>query len=92
MVKKRELTPEERVIVYNRRKSGEKLKDIGNSFEITAEGVRDIVSRLGKRGEAENLPRSGWPRKTSATDDWKLLIEVKKIQKLLRSNFKKILN
>ena len=80
MPKNRELTPPERADVYNRRKAGQSLISIAKVYSITAEGVRKIVKRLDQRENAENLPRCGRPRLTTAATDRRILAEVRKSQ------------
>lgn len=92
MAKKRELSSGERAIIFNRRTSGETLASIAKDFGITPEGVRDICTRLKDREDAENLPRSGRPRKTSAQDDRRILIEIKKILRYPLNKSKKTYN
>ena len=77
MPKVRELSAESRCQIFNRRTSGETLTSIARDFGISPEGVRNICKRLERRENAENLPRCGRPRSTSAKEDRQILREVK---------------
>ncbi|KAK1120177.1 hypothetical protein K0M31_012548 [Melipona bicolor] len=65
MPKIRELTPAKRSQIFNRRLKGKTLRKIASDFNISAECVRKVVNRLETNDSAENLPRSGRPRKTT---------------------------
>ncbi|KAK2578444.1 hypothetical protein KPH14_001061 [Odynerus spinipes] len=69
MPKIRELTPSERSQIFNRRMRGDTLRKIAVDFNISAEGVRKLANRLERNGTAENLPKSGRPRKTTIRQD-----------------------
>lgn len=92
MVKIRELTPSERVAIYNRREGNEKLVDIAKDYSISPEGVRKIHKRLKERGNAENVKRSGRKRLTTARQDRQILIEVKKDPNIRAKELKENLN
>ena len=88
MPKSRELTAESRIMIFNRRQAGETLISIAKDYGMSPEGVRNICNRLKKRGDAENLPRTGRPRKTTIREDRPILKEVKKNPKITAKELK----
>lgn len=66
--------------------------DIAKDYGITAGGVRNVYNRLKTREDAENLPRTGRPRKTSKRDDRKILMEIQKNPKISAKQIKEDLN
>ena len=51
--------------------------DIGRELHIPHRTVSDFLHRLDERGTADNIPRSGRPRATSASQD-QLIIQTAK--------------
>ncbi|CAK9829697.1 Transposable element Tc1 transposase [Anthophora retusa] len=92
MPKIRELTPAERSQIFNRRLKGETLRKIASDFNVSAECVRKVVNRLETNGTAENLPRSGRPRKTTVRQDRMILREVHKNRNISSKQLKAELN
>lgn len=78
MRKGRELTASESSQIFNRRIKVDTLGKIASDFNICAEGVRKIVNCLERNGTAENVPKSGRPRRATIRQDRTIIREVLK--------------
>ena len=75
-MKKRELTNDEKIMIYNKRVCGDSLMKIAKEHSISPEGVRKIIRRINETGSPENMRRNGRPRKTTDRDDRKIMQEI----------------
>lgn len=70
--------------VVRAHESGLSYAKISKKFEIPKTSVYDIVKRHESRGTVTNVESSGRPKKTSAADDRKIVIEAKKNPRITR--------
>lgn len=84
MVKTRELSVEERSLLYRQRTEGRTWKDVATRFNILMSGARKVVKNINDRQSAKTKERRGRPGVTSSRADRVIINMIKKHQHLLQ--------
>lgn len=67
------LTEGQKAVIQDRLNDGQKISEIAHGTEIPWSTVKNFITRLKKRGSAENFKSNGRPRKSTIRDDRRVI-------------------